>query len=114
MTLPTRNAHERAVLASLAAAEKRFRERLEALNAAAAASAPDWEDRAACRNAADPEAFFPIASPGSNHLDLRPARAYCNRCPVKAECLAYGTKTASFGVWGGEYEPGRRRPGSAS
>lgn len=29
------------------------------------------------------------------------ARKYCGGCPVRAECLQYGIKTKSMGIWGG-------------
>jgi|SRR4051794_23894321 hypothetical protein len=33
----------------------------------------------------------------------QPARQkYCGRCDVRADCLEYGKRTGSVGVWGGE------------
>lgn len=29
-------------------------------------------------------------------------RKYCRRCPVRRECLDYGLRTDSVGLWGGE------------
>jgi hypothetical protein len=31
------------------------------------------------------------------------ARAICDMCPVRTECLAYGIAGNEFGTWGGEY-----------
>lgn len=67
-------------------------------------SAPDWRDRAACKGASDPDAFFPV-SPSAQ----RYAQQICRICPVAAACLAEALATgADHGVWGG-YTPEQRR-----
>ena len=58
---------------------------------------PMWRDRAACLDA-DPELFFP----NSNHDTTAVALAYCNRCPVVAECREFARSNAREGIWGGE------------
>jgi WhiB family redox-sensing transcriptional regulator len=65
-----------------------------------------WADRAACRGVPS-SVFFPDIPSG----DCRPfywdrARAYCGRCPVREDCLAFCLpfeKAAGRrdGMWGG-------------
>lgn len=63
-----------------------------------------WRDRAACLDA-EAEVFFPLSG-GSTVV----ARAFCDRCPVRAECLEYAVDRAEpFGIWGGMSELDRRR-----
>jgi len=60
---------------------------------------PHWMIEAACRDA-DVNLFFP--SPGNQ--SNREAVAYCQRCPVKAECLDYALQFPHRdlpGIWGG-------------
>jgi WhiB family redox-sensing transcriptional regulator len=56
-----------------------------------------WRARAACAGA-DPEIF---AIERGQSAD--PARAYCQRCAVRTECLehAFALGQGAFGVWGG-------------
>lgn len=65
---------------------------------------PDWMDRALCADA-DPEGFYPVSGPPSNHvLDL------CRACPARAACLDYAlTNHEAFGVWGGLGPEARQR-----
>ncbi len=63
-----------------------------------------WRLKAACRNAPDPELFFPLP-----HGD---ASAYCGRREVTRQCLAdalaqYRPGRACFGVWAGTTESER-------
>ncbi|HYS41152.1 MAG TPA: WhiB family transcriptional regulator [Pseudonocardiaceae bacterium] len=68
-----------------------------------------WLDHAACRDASDTDRFVPD-NPGAH---WRPPPE-CGRCPVRAECLAYGLATKSIGVWGGQYLRGAwRKKGAA-
>lgn len=85
----------------------------------------DWRHRAACRDA-DPEIFFPVAESGAPlaRAEAR-ALAWCARCPVRAECLAYALAVLPDGIAGGMTArqrrelrrtthvpaPGDRRPG---
>lgn len=57
---------------------------------------PHWMAAAACIDH-DPELFFP-----EQGGTTRPAKAICDLCPVKAECLDYALRwRIKFGVWGG-------------
>jgi WhiB family redox-sensing transcriptional regulator len=52
----------------------------------------------------DPEAFFPDKGERT-----RPAKAVCEGCPVRDECLNYALEhNERFGVWGGKSERERR------
>jgi len=53
----------------------------------------------ACRDV-DPEIFYPL--PGRSDIaDM--ARAVCNRCPVKARCLAWAYESKQpYGILGGQ------------
>jgi len=53
----------------------------------------------ACRDV-DPELFYPL--PGRNDIaDM--AKAVCNRCPVKARCLAWAYESKqAHGILGGQ------------
>jgi WhiB family redox-sensing transcriptional regulator len=46
----------------------------------------NWRNRAACRDV-DPELFAPVGTEGPAELQIADAKAVCNRCPVKTECL---------------------------
>lgn len=66
--------------------------------------APTWTEHALCAQT-DPEAFYPEKG-GSN----RAAKATCNRCPVRADCLTLALENDErFGIWGGYSERERRR-----
>lgn len=63
-----------------------------------------WMDDALCAQT-DPEAFFPDKG-GST----RNAKAICEKCDARAECLAYAlTRDERYGIWGGLSERERRR-----
>lgn len=83
-----------------------------------------WPERAACRAATDEEIrdMFATVSdgPGGDKYQRAFVAKYCNGCPVKAECRAFGDETQSFhGVFGGLTERQREeirrkaRPGRA-
>jgi WhiB family redox-sensing transcriptional regulator len=70
-----------------------------------------WQFRAACRGA-DADLFFAPAHFERKHeKDAREAKAkaYCRRCSVVQECLAYALRTReTHGIWGGLNEMERR------
>ena len=68
----------------------------------------DWRHRAACRDA-DPEIFFPVAEAGPvlAAAETR-ALAYCARCPVRADCLAFALDALPYGIAGGMTAEQRR------
>ena len=58
---------------------------------------PTWRDDAACLGM-DPDLFFP--PPG--WYGAEEAKAICQGCPVRAECLEYALQTRPvYGIWGG-------------
>ncbi|MFF7474251.1 WhiB family transcriptional regulator [Streptomyces sp. NPDC008092] len=62
----------------------------------------EWQARAKCRTA-DPDDLF-VEGAAQNR-----ARAVCNGCPVRTECLAYALDhRIEHGVWGGMTERERR------
>ena len=63
-----------------------------------------WRQAAACRGL-DTAVFFP-----ANEEDVGPAKAVCERCPVREQCLEWALATRqNDGVWGGLTETERRR-----
>jgi WhiB family redox-sensing transcriptional regulator len=68
---------------------------------------PAWMARGACRGAGS-EIFFP-----ERGESLEPARAYCDRCPVREECASYALEISREGllpgVWAGTSERTRRQ-----
>ena len=68
----------------------------------------DWVRRASCRDE-DPELFFPVGTTGPALDQVEIAKAVCDRCPVRPECLEWALATAQdAGVWGGLSEEERR------
>ena len=64
----------------------------------------DGQVHARCHEV-DPEIFFPERGGSS-----KAARAVCNQCPVRAQCLEYALNNKEqFGIWGGTSERERRR-----
>lgn len=64
----------------------------------------DWQVNAAC-NDVEPEIFFPERGGSS-----KAARAVCNDCSVRDQCLEYALNNKEqFGIWGGTSERERRR-----
>ena len=60
---------------------------------------------AACYMADDPDLFYPERGGTPAR-----ARAFCDGCAVKAECLAWAiSKRETYGIWGGTSERQRRR-----
>ena len=57
----------------------------------------DWTRQAACRGY-DPDLFFAEHATGS----YNEARAICQACPVRQECLDWAVATCTkYGLWGG-------------
>ncbi len=62
---------------------------------------PDWQDRAACRSF-PLDLFFTAGSSDIARYDQERAKAVCETCPVRVECLDWALATEEqFGVWGG-------------
>lgn len=67
-----------------------------------------WRDGAACREA-DPGLFFPVGVTGLAGVQIADAKAVCQRCGVREECLEFALQTnQEYGVWGGLSEEERR------
>ncbi len=75
---------------------------------------PLWMDRAACDGTDDPVFFGPgdgehwathaeeSGDPTTEEDRARDAATrYCDRCPVRVDCLALALKTKSPGIWAG-------------
>ncbi len=68
-----------------------------------------WRSNAACRDT-DPSLFFPVGQTGPAIEHIAKAKAVCNTCDVKVECLEYALMTnQDAGVWGGLTEDDRRK-----
>lgn len=78
-----------------------------------------WRDHAACRGA-DPELFFPAPPPAGRgkavrealalaEVSTREAKAICDRCPVRRQCLQSAMERGErHGIWGGLNEDERK------
>jgi hypothetical protein len=76
----------------------------------------NWRNDAACRDV-DPELFQPTAESGPVlAAQVAEARAVCERCPVRAECLSFALAMLPHGIAGGltetERSALRRRAGA--
>lgn len=61
----------------------------------------DWRERAACQDE-DPELFFPIGDGVAAQKQISRAKAVCQHCPVRAQCLDCALSTGQdAGIWGG-------------
>jgi WhiB family redox-sensing transcriptional regulator len=68
----------------------------------------EWIQRASCLEE-DPDLFFPVGTTGPAVDQTARAKAVCEGCPVRSECLAWALDTAQdAGVWGGLDEEERR------
>ena len=68
----------------------------------------NWRQSAAC-STVDPDLFFPIGTTGPALLQIEEAKAVCQGCAVRAECLEWALETGQdTGVWGGTSESERR------
>jgi WhiB family redox-sensing transcriptional regulator len=69
----------------------------------------DWRAEAACSESAGTKLFFPVGVTGPAEIQIRQAKAVCDECPVKMECLDFAiTTNQEYGVWGGTSEEERR------
>jgi WhiB family redox-sensing transcriptional regulator len=83
--------------------------RLPLLDAPAQPVEEEWRYDAACTGE-DPELFFPVGTSADALIQTRQAKAVCDRCPVRDECLAFALNTGQTdGVWGGLSEDERRQ-----
>lgn len=71
----------------------------------------DWRTQAACRTL-DPDVFFTSDSfENKQEKEERElaAKAVCDRCDVRSECLDYALRAGErYGIWGG-MNPAERR-----
>jgi len=68
-----------------------------------------WQDQAACRGR-EVVLFFGPDGERQPERDIRErkAKAVCNACPVRAECLTYAvSRPEKYGTWGGLNEEER-------
>jgi WhiB family redox-sensing transcriptional regulator len=84
----------------------------------------DWTEHAACKDA-PPALFYPVESWSrltltTNNIQRQRdesayALAYCQRCPVEDECLAWALAVPErWGIWGNTVELERRRMRAAA
>lgn len=56
----------------------------------------EWPKKARCTET-DPEIFFPLKGESA-----QPAKAICDQCEVRAQCLVYSMRAdEEHGIWGG-------------
>jgi WhiB family transcriptional regulator, redox-sensing transcriptional regulator len=68
----------------------------------------DWRETATCRDL-DPELFFPVGVTGMAIEQIDAAKAFCNTCESKEQCLEFAiTTNQEYGVWGATTEDERR------
>lgn len=66
-----------------------------------------WRDAGACRTE-DPALFAPDGTTGKWAPIITKAKAVCNRCPVRPDCLAWALDTREpHGIYGGHTEDER-------
>lgn len=70
-----------------------------------------WADSAACAGH-NPEIWFPQLSKAGRHgvwqrNQLEQAKAICQGCPVREQCLTHAVDNQEAGVWGGMTETER-------
>lgn len=63
-----------------------------------------WMADAACRTHTVDHWFSEV--PGNSYAE---AKAVCDRCPVRQQCLDYALNREDYGVWGGLTPRERRR-----
>jgi len=64
----------------------------------------EWMKEGACRDM-DPDLFFPERGEST-----REAKAVCQECPVRVDCLTYALENSiKHGIWGGLSERERHR-----
>ncbi len=68
-----------------------------------------WRATALCRDT-DPELFFPVGTTGQALVQIEAAKAVCNQCHARVECLEFALATnQDSGIWGGTSEEERRK-----
>ncbi|MGZ5399672.1 MAG: WhiB family transcriptional regulator [Nocardioides sp.] len=61
----------------------------------------DWRSLGWCLDE-DPELFFPVGSAGPAVLQVTEAKAVCQACRVRDQCLEWALEQSlDHGVWGG-------------
>lgn len=69
----------------------------------------DWRDLASCRDTS-PDLFFPVGTTGPALEQIAAAKAVCQECLVRSDCLEFALVTnQDSGVWGGTSEEERRK-----
>lgn len=77
---------------------------IETLRALTGNDSRDWQAYGNC-NGVDPNLMFP-----ERGASAREAKAVCNGCVVRAECLEFALVNGEkYGIWGGKSERERRR-----
>lgn len=67
-----------------------------------------WKNRAACAGV-DVNEFYDRAEEKGRSVHIKSIQErYCNRCPVKYECLIAGADEP-YGIWGGQTQNERKR-----
>jgi WhiB family transcriptional regulator, redox-sensing transcriptional regulator len=67
-----------------------------------------WRTNALCRDT-DPDLFFPVGTTGQALLQIARAKAVCDECSAKTDCLEFAIATnQDSGIWGGTSEEERR------
>lgn len=63
----------------------------------------DWRGRAACRDVADKDQFFPVSETTLDGLrQIRDAKTVCRTCTVWRDCLGFADEIgADCGIFGG-------------
>lgn len=64
----------------------------------------DVVSHAECRKTSSFDIFFPMEKDDDPHADIYPnaeALLYCDRCPVRTECLDWALAHDEQGIWGG-------------
>ena len=71
------------------------------------AGGEQWRSLAACVTA-EPEIFFPVSAAARNPVQIAEAKAVCDRCLVRGQCLDFAVRTRQMhGIWGGMTEEER-------
>ena len=67
-----------------------------------------WREHAACQEV-DPGVFFPVGVTGPAVPAIAAAKAVCDGCEARVECLEFAVSTnQEYGIWGGTSEEERR------
>jgi WhiB family redox-sensing transcriptional regulator len=66
-----------------------------------------WTDRAICHGA-DPELWFPLGYGNEFTAQIDEAKAICDECPIRDDCLNEALTNHLNGIWGGTTDEERR------